>query len=409
MLNLYSTYDKVKIGLSKNFLEFKALRNKLYPDFVFDSKLKNLKDEIPVFTLHSVAPDKFEEQLIFLSKNGYQTLIADEFYEYLVGSRPVPERSIMFTFDDGWKNLYSVVYPLLNKYNFRAVCFLIPGLIPSKKEDNYEEESIESIPGSNILSNWDEITKMHESNVIDFQSHSMTHHRIFVSPSVDSFFYPSFDSYAMNLNVPLYRVKDNDNFSRVVKFGTPVYQNSSRFSGRKRYFDDENLRRECVRYVESNGGKEFFRRYNWHKKLFAFVENYRKKYKDSGYFENEEQFRQNIFIELRKSKLDIEKQLSGKTVSHFCYPWWIGSKIASEISKEAGYLSNFWGTLPERRTNKRGDDPYSIARLLSDDFIFRLPGNGRKSLSKIILEKFSSNQKGLTGKLFKTDIKSFPK
>ena len=400
MGNLYSKYDKIRIGISKNLLEFRALKRKLYPDFVFQLNPENLKNEIPVFTLHSVAPDKFEEQLIFLSENSYQTLIADELYEYLTSSKPIPERSIVLTFDDGWKNLHSVVYPLLKKYKFRAVCFIIPGLIPDKRKDN-GRESAGHIPDSNILCTWNEIIELHESKVIDFQSHSMTHHRISVSSSIDSFFYPSFDSYAMNLNVPLYRTNDKDNFSRIVELGTPVYKNSSRFSGKKRYFDDENLRNECIKYVHSNSGKEFFNQHNWRKKLFTFVEDYRKKFGDSGYFENEEQFKQNIFTELKESKFAIEKKLNGKTVNHFCYPWWIGSEVASKISKEAGYLTNFWGTLSDRRANKQGDSPYRITRLLSDDFIFRLPGKGRKSLVKIIQGKFSLNQKRMKEKLLK--------
>ena len=269
-----------------------------------------------------------------------------------------------------------------------------------KREDN-GRESAGHIPDSNILCTWDEIIELHESKVIDFQSHSMTHHRISVSSSIDSFFYPSFDSYAMNLNVPLYRTNDKDNFSRIVELGTPVYKNSSRFSGKKRYFDDENLRNECIKYVHSNSGKEFFNQHNWRKKLFTFVEDYRKKFGDSGYFENEEQFKQNIFTELKESKFAIEKKLNGKTVNHFCYPWWIGSEVASKISKEAGYLTNFWGTLSDRRANKQGDSPYRITRLLSDDFIFRLPGKGRKSLVKIIQGKFSLNQKRMKEKLLK--------
>jgi hypothetical protein len=55
--------------------------------------------------------------------------------------------------------------------------------------------------------------------------------------------------------------------------------------------------------------------------------------------------------------------------------------------------------MPERRTTNRvGDDPYKISRLLGDEFIFRLPGEGRKSLPEVIEDKFLLNYKGFMKK-----------
>ena len=405
MLNLNNAYKKLKKSYSKNLPELLALKRKLYPQFVFESNPNTLKDEIPVFTLHAVYPDKFEEQLQFLYKNNYQTLTADEFYECIIGSKPVSERTILLTFDDGWENLYTVVYPLLKKYKMFAVCFLIPGLITlNEKKDtkinNSKAKPGRDIPDSDTLCDWDEIKEMHERGVIDFQSHSMYHDLIFTSSDIQDFFYPSFDDYPMNLNVPLYREKGDEDFSRNLELGSPVYKNTSRFAGKKRYFDDENLRDKCVECVNQNGGTDFFKKNSWRKNLFNVVRNHKEQYPDSGYYENQEQLRENLFFELNESKITIQKNLTGKTVNHFCYPWWIGSDLASEISKEAGYLANFWGILPERRTNMSGDNPYRISRLLSEDYIFRLPGNGRKSLAKILGERFLSDYSRFVSKLF---------
>jgi hypothetical protein len=72
-----------------------------------------------------------------------------------------------------------------------------------------------------------------------------------------------------------------------------------------------------------------------------------------------------------------------------------------ELSKKAGYLTNFWGIDKERRTRNRvGDDPYKISRFLSDEYIFRLPGEGRKTLRKIMEEKFLHNYNGFIKKVF---------
>lgn len=406
MLDIQSFYKRIRKGYSKNYREYIALRQKLYPKFVFEKNLKTLKDEIPIFTLHSVNSERFEEQLIFLSTNGYNTLTADGLYECLIGNKPINERTIVLTFDDGWKNLYTVVYPLLKKYNFCAVCFLIPGLISEKEKKQFEvkyqiDNKIRSmIPDSDTLCNWEEIKEMHQSGVIDFQSHSMNHYLIFTSSKIEDFVYPNFDSYAMNLDVPLIKINGEENYSRTVRLGTPIYGHSSRFSGRRRYFDDENLRFECTEYVRLNGETNLFKKLDWRNKLLKIVKNYKIKNQNSGFYEDENELRECILHEFRESKLLIENKLPDKKINHFCYPWWEGSNLASEISKEAGYLTNFWGVLLERRTNRKGDDPYKISRILSDDYIFRLPGKARKTLLRILQNKFLLHQKKFRKRLF---------
>ncbi len=390
MFDIQSLYFQTIKGILKNRREYIALRHKLYPNFVFEKNPKTLRDEIPVFTLHSVMSQRFEEQLIFLSSNGYKTINADELYACLVGNTQIKERTIVLTFDDGWKNLFTVAYPLLKKYGFTAICFLIAGLIPERRTIQTNKDK--DVDDSKILCSWEEIRVMHESGVIDFQSHSMYHCLIYTSSEIVDFFHPRFDTYTLNMDVPLIRSNENENYSRDLLFGTPIYSHDSRFSGKKRYLDDENLRGACTKFVEKNGGERFFRNVNWRKQLHKTVKNFGNQNRMSSYFEDENQLRKNIYDEFSNSKLLIENKLPGKNVNHFCYPWWVGSDLALEISKEAGYKSNYWGVLSDKRTNIANDDPYKISRILSDDYIFRLPGYGRKSNTQIIWEKLFQNK-----------------
>lgn len=88
-----------------------------------------------------------------------------------------------------------------------------------------------------------------------------------------------------------------------------------------------------------------------------------------------------------KSKQLIEEHLPGKQVRHLCYPCGIGSLRSVELSKKAGYVSNFWVTVENKCTNRFRDDPYYVTRL-KDDYIFRLPGKDRKSFLEIVKLKF---------------------
>ena len=387
MIALHKIKDKIKTGIKKNKREFFAIKNKLYPQFVFDNELKTIKDEIPVFTLHSVNPSKFESQLKYLSQNSYNTVTSEQLYNCLIGESKIEERTIALTFDDGWQNLYTVVFPLLKKYNLNATCFLIPNLIETNKNVRGVSPNL-VVPDSDIMCTWQEIAEMHESGFIDFQSHSMNHYLISVSSKITEFYYPNYDTYPFNMDLPLLKCNGIDDYKRNLEFGTPIYENDSRFCGKKRFLDDENLRKKCTDYVAKNGNEEFFQKINWKRELSKIVDDFYKKNTKDKHYESDSEMRESIFNEMSLSKKIIEEKLENKIVRHFCYPWWTGSGIALEISKEAGYLSNYWGVDPNRKTNKLHDNPFKISRILSDDFIFTLPGEGRKTLVKLIYEKF---------------------
>ena len=240
---------------------------------------------------------------------------------------------------------------------------------------------------------------MDETGIIDFQSHSLYHSLIFTSPVIGDFIHPGFDFHSMNLNVPIFLENGKENIFRNGQPGMPIYANAPRMSGKKRYFDDIGLREECIKYVNDNGGNDYYKNRNWRRKLFSVVSVYREKHGQFMQFESEEEQRESIFIDLSESKRIIENVLPGKTVNHLCYPWWAGSGLSTEISKKAGYLTNFWGIDEKRRsTNRVGDDPYRASRFLGDDYLFRLPGEGRKPLRKILEEKVNLNYKGFIKK-----------
>ena len=85
-----------------------------------------------MFTFHTVLPDIFERQCRYLASNGYKTLSADEFLHTMRRPGPLVKKTVVLTFDDGLKTVWTVAYPILKKYNLKAVCFLIPGCVPGE-------------------------------------------------------------------------------------------------------------------------------------------------------------------------------------------------------------------------------------------------------------------------------------
>ena len=85
--------------------------------------------------------------------------------------------------------------------------------------------------------------------------------------------------------------------------------------------------------------------------------------------------------ELCRSKAVLESRL-GTPVHHLCLPYGRGSAAVIQAARSAGYRSIFWDRRPGRVMNRVGDDPFSVTRL-KHDFLFRLPGRGRRSMIKI--------------------------
>jgi len=377
-------------GVAKDII----LKN--YPSFIYGEPLS--RQEIPVFCFHSAEPHRFENILKFLEKNAYKTLTTDEFYNLLIGNDPpVKEKQILLTFDDGMGSVWSVAYPLLKKYGFKATVFLIPGRIKEGEAINLNLEdvwsgkaSLEEVEGRDQshewLATWKEIGVMHNSGIVDFQSHTLHHSLIFTSGNIVDFVSPQAFAQFHPFEFPLTEERACSDDHGAPKLGTPLYSSTPRMASALRYFDDEELREGCIRYVEENGGEAFFKDKEWRRGLRCFMGDYEKNHGQKGWYETIKEQELAMLHDLKKSKEMIESRLPGKVVQHLCYPWGEGSDLSIHLSEKAGYKTNFWGKVDSKLVNKPGQDPYKVSRM-GEDFLWLLHGKGRESLIDILLTK----------------------
>ena len=120
---------------------------------------------IPVLMYHKIGDDKdndaviredlFREQMKFLKDNGYNPLTMDQLYDYVVNGAAVPEKPVVLTFDDGYADTYSIVYPIMKEYGFAATVFINPGDV-----------------GTRLT--WDQVREMHK-NGITISNHGFQH------------------------------------------------------------------------------------------------------------------------------------------------------------------------------------------------------------------------------------------
>jgi peptidoglycan/xylan/chitin deacetylase (PgdA/CDA1 family) len=91
---------------------------------------KRAKDDI-------ISPTKFKEHIKMLADSGYNSILPDQLYDYLVYGKALPEKPIMFTFDDTDLDQFTVAYPTLKQYGFKGVYFIMTVAIGKKGRIHY--------------------------------------------------------------------------------------------------------------------------------------------------------------------------------------------------------------------------------------------------------------------------------
>ncbi|KWT94219.1 polysaccharide deacetylase family protein [Candidatus Magnetominusculus xianensis] len=129
----------------------------------------------------------FEKQMAFLKAYGYRTLNTADFSEILNNPNANAAKTVMITFDDGWADNWHYAYPILKKYDIKAVFFVVTSWIhndgiryfdtafPSHKEC---KAIVSSGRAKEVVMSWDELREMEASGLIDVQSHTHTHKKL---------------------------------------------------------------------------------------------------------------------------------------------------------------------------------------------------------------------------------------
>jgi len=155
-------YESEKTIIKKHQTEKKIIK-KFKPIIYEPTDLKS--KNVPILMYHTssekepaglrglyVKPSEFEKQLQYLTDNNFTFCTFDDYYNLNNIEKPV-----IITFDDGYKENYTEIYPLLKKYRAKITIFL----------------ALSSIRPSNITQNM--IVEMNKSGLVKFESHTNTH------------------------------------------------------------------------------------------------------------------------------------------------------------------------------------------------------------------------------------------
>lgn len=136
--------------------------------------------EIPVVMYHAVlkdearhgryvvSPAEFENDLLYLKKHGYTTILIQDLIAYTQGGT-LPEKPILLTFDDGYYNNYLYAFPIAKKYQCKFVISPI-----GRYADSYSETGETNAYYTHAT--WDQLKEMADSGLVEIQNHSYNLH-----------------------------------------------------------------------------------------------------------------------------------------------------------------------------------------------------------------------------------------
>jgi peptidoglycan/xylan/chitin deacetylase (PgdA/CDA1 family) len=77
----------------------------------------------------TISPKMFDSHLRWLARRGYTPIHLTDWIDYCRNGTPLPEKPVVLTFDDGYRDTAEFGFPLLKKYGFKGTLFLVTNQI----------------------------------------------------------------------------------------------------------------------------------------------------------------------------------------------------------------------------------------------------------------------------------------
>ncbi len=145
-----------------------------------------LRKEIPIIMYHRFIKDDsekgvhgtylhvdmLEKHFKLIKKMGFETITFEELAEKgLISRLEYGKRYIIITVDDGYRDNYELLLPLLKKYNFKAVVYAVTG----ETFNRWDVEVTDNPEKPVALMNANELKALSNSGLIEIGGHTVSH------------------------------------------------------------------------------------------------------------------------------------------------------------------------------------------------------------------------------------------
>ncbi len=338
---------------------------------------------VPIWLFHQVNPDsntkpeQLEAFFSYLSKQGYNTYTLKEIESFRKANQKLPKKSLVLTFDDGYYDNYSIVFPLLKKYKLKAIFFVNTLFIKEQADRSNQTIEKSDVVNAALIENyfqqqdatsnqyftWEEMREMEASGLVDIQCHSHRHGMVFSDTIfrnvVQETFTSAGDNFVHNGNAqagfPLFRMRG--------ELSAQGYTLDTAGSNLFKDFFQKNLngkpKKELVKQARGFITKDFEAQH---------IHPY-----------TEAEFKTRVEKDMSENITHIEHNLRDKKAIGFAWPYGHQTKISMPWMKALGI--NYFFTC-KKGTNTRNLNP---------DFIYRMELRKVTASKLIWLTRINSN------------------
>ena len=116
-----------------------------------------------------VSPSQFEEDLMYLKQNGYETVLIKDLIDFVYLKKELPQKCAVLSFDDGHLSNYHYIFPLIKKSNDKIVISVV-----GEYTDNATNTEDRNVAYSYLK--WEDIKELDESGLVEIANHTYNFH-----------------------------------------------------------------------------------------------------------------------------------------------------------------------------------------------------------------------------------------
>ena len=159
---------------------FSAIANTFLPVI---SVLKTETSEVLILMYHQVSENSslwgdyviptslLKEDFEYLKNNNYTPIKIKDILDFTKGTKKLPEKAVVITFDDGQRSFLTKVVPLLEEYNYPAVVNIVGALTDLYTENGETNDKYAYL-------NWNDIKTLSQNPLVEIGHHSYNFHSL---------------------------------------------------------------------------------------------------------------------------------------------------------------------------------------------------------------------------------------
>lgn len=122
---------------------------------------------------YAISPANFVAQVEWLKAQDFHFVSMDDVLADRAGKRPLPNKPVLLTFDDGYESFYTDVYPVLKRMKAPAIIAIVDSWLDESGTVDFDGLLI---PRTELMS-WEQVREVRNSGLVEVASHSHAMHR----------------------------------------------------------------------------------------------------------------------------------------------------------------------------------------------------------------------------------------